>query len=64
MVNATYKAFGEDNFMWASHGASIWPKSREVVASIFADVPSEVNQKIIYDNAANRHNWSPEKRGE
>lgn len=67
MVSGTYKIFGEDNFMWASdfpHGASTWPRSREVVDNIFADVPAQVEQKIVHDNAAKLYNWPPGKRDE
>ncbi|MGO9058086.1 MAG: amidohydrolase family protein [Candidatus Binataceae bacterium] len=51
----TYKFFGEDRYMWASdfpHSDCTWPHSREVVERDFADVPAEVKQKIVYDNAA------------
>ena len=45
--------FGEDNFMWASdypHSACTWPKSLEVIADIFSDVPEDIKNKIISYN--------------
>jgi predicted TIM-barrel fold metal-dependent hydrolase len=44
-----------DNYMWASdypHGGSTWPRSREAIESQFKGVPQEVEQKIVWDNAA------------
>jgi predicted TIM-barrel fold metal-dependent hydrolase len=44
-----------DNYMWASdypHGGSTWPRSREVVETQFAGVAPEIQQKLIWDNAA------------
>jgi len=45
--------FGEDNYMWASdypHSATTWPKSRDVIADIFSDVPEPIKNKIISHN--------------
>jgi predicted TIM-barrel fold metal-dependent hydrolase len=47
--------FGEDNFMWASdfpHTDSTWPNSLQVIERDFAEVPENVKQKIICQNAA------------
>lgn len=52
---ATYKFFGEDNYMWASdfpHTDSTWPNSRTVIERDFAGVPEPVAEKIVYSNAA------------
>jgi predicted TIM-barrel fold metal-dependent hydrolase len=51
---AAYKFFGADNYMWASdfpHSDSTWPHSLEVIAKDFAEVPQDVTQKIVFDNA-------------
>ncbi len=45
--------FGEDNYLWASdypHSATTWPKSRQVIADIFSDVPEPIKNKIISHN--------------
>ena len=50
-----FRFFGEDNFMWASdfpHTDSTWPHSLKVIERDFEQVPAEVKQKIIRDNAA------------
>jgi predicted TIM-barrel fold metal-dependent hydrolase len=47
--------FGHDTYMWGNdfpHGDSTWPHSREVLGKNLADVPAEVAQKILHDNAA------------
>src|SRR6266571_558406 len=52
---ATYKMFGEHNYMWASdfpHADSTWPNSRKVIEKDFAGVPADVTNKIIFENAA------------
>jgi predicted TIM-barrel fold metal-dependent hydrolase len=52
---ATYRLFGEGNYMWGSdfpHTDSTWPRSREVIAKDFAGVPEEITRKIVFDNAA------------
>ncbi len=51
---ATYKIFGENNYMWASdfpHTDSTWPESRQWIAKDFNGVPDEVTKKIVFDNA-------------
>ena len=51
---ATYKFYGEDQYMWASdfpHGDCTWPNSRKVIEQDFAGVPDNVTAKIVYDNA-------------
>jgi predicted TIM-barrel fold metal-dependent hydrolase len=51
---ATYKIFGENNYMWASdfpHTDSTWPESRQWIAKDFAGVPEDVTRKIVFDNA-------------
>jgi len=51
---ATYKIFGENNYMWASdfpHTDSTWPESRQWIAKDFAGVPEEVTRKIVFENA-------------
>jgi predicted TIM-barrel fold metal-dependent hydrolase len=52
---ATYKFFGEDNYMWASdfpHTDSTWPNSLKIIERDFAEVPDPVVSKIVYENAA------------
>jgi predicted TIM-barrel fold metal-dependent hydrolase len=49
------KLFGEDNYLWGSdfpHTDSTWPKSRETIEHVFAGVPQEIADKILYRNAA------------
>jgi predicted TIM-barrel fold metal-dependent hydrolase len=51
---ATWRYFGEDNYMWASdfpHADSTFPHSRKVIAGNFAEVPEQVTRKIVYQNA-------------
>ena len=51
---ATYKIFGEDNYMWASdfpHTDSTWPESREWIKKDFDGVPDDVTRKIVFENA-------------
>jgi len=51
---ATYKMFGEHNYMWASdfpHADSTWPNSHKVIEKDFAGVPADVTNKIIFENA-------------
>jgi len=51
---ATYKIFGENNYMWASdfpHTDSTWPESRNWIAKDFAGVPEDVTRKIVFENA-------------
>ena len=52
---ATWKFFGEDNYMWASdfpHTDSTWPNSLKVIEQDFAGVPEQVANKIVNENAA------------
>jgi predicted TIM-barrel fold metal-dependent hydrolase len=51
---ATWKFFGEDNYMWASdfpHADSTFPNSLKTIDENFAGVPSEVTRKIVFENA-------------
>ena len=44
---ATYKIFGEDNYMWASdfpHTDSTWPESRQWIKKDFDGVPEDVTR--------------------
>jgi predicted TIM-barrel fold metal-dependent hydrolase len=52
---ATFKFFGESNYMWGSdfpHSDSTWPRSRAVIKADFDGVPDEVTRKMVFDNAA------------
>ena len=52
---ATYRFFGQSNYMWASdfpHTDSTWPNSRKVIEKDFAGVPEDVTRKIVFENAA------------
>ena len=45
---------GVDNIMWSSdypHPVSSWPRSREIVNSMFDGVPAEDREKIVSGNA-------------
>lgn len=51
---ATWKFFGEDNYMWASdfpHADSTFPNSLKVIDENFAGVPAGVTRKMVFDNA-------------
>ena len=51
---ATWKFFGEDNYMWASdfpHADSTFPNSLKTIAQNFDGVPEEVTRKIVLENA-------------
>jgi uncharacterized protein len=51
---ATWKFFGEDNYMWASdfpHADSTFPNSVKTIGENFSGVPAEVRQKIVFSNA-------------
>ena len=51
---ATWKFFGEDNYMWASdfpHADSTFPNSLKTIGENFAGVPPEVTRKIVFENA-------------
>ena len=46
--------FGADRFMWASdfpHADSTFPNSVKTIGENFEGVPTEVRQKIVFDNA-------------
>jgi uncharacterized protein len=51
---ATWKFFGESNYMWASdfpHADSTFPNSLKVIDENFAGVPAEVTRRIVFANA-------------
>jgi predicted TIM-barrel fold metal-dependent hydrolase len=51
---ATWKFFGEDNYMWASdfpHADSTFPNSVKTIGENFAGTPEEVTGKIVFGNA-------------
>ncbi len=51
---ATWKFFGEENYMWASdfpHADSTFPNSVKTIGEHFAGVPTQVREKIVFGNA-------------
>jgi predicted TIM-barrel fold metal-dependent hydrolase len=51
---ATWRFFGEDNYMWASdfpHADSTFPNSVKTIGENFSGVPADVRQKIVFSNA-------------
>jgi uncharacterized protein len=57
--SATWKFFGERNYMWASdfpHSDSTFPNSLKVIEQNFAEVPANVTQKIVFENANRLYN--------
>ncbi|MAG31758.1 MAG: amidohydrolase [Deltaproteobacteria bacterium] len=47
--------YGPDNTMWSSdypHTAATFPRSQEIVADLFRDLPAEQRRKIVHDTAA------------
>lgn len=51
---------GVDNMMWGSdypHSESTFPKSREILDRILADVPQHEKAKIVGDNTARLYNF-------
>lgn len=51
---ATWKFFGEENYMWASdfpHADSTFPNSAKTIGENFAGVPENVREKIVFGNA-------------
>jgi predicted TIM-barrel fold metal-dependent hydrolase len=51
---ATLRFFGGERYMWASdfpHADSTFPHSREVVEELFAGVPEDAADKILFENA-------------
>ena len=51
---ATWKFFGEHNYMWASdfpHADSTFPNSLKVIDENFAGVPVDVTRNIVFENA-------------
>ncbi|HKA54115.1 MAG TPA: amidohydrolase family protein, partial [Candidatus Binatia bacterium] len=56
---ATWKFFGESNYMWASdfpHADSTFPHSLKTIGENFAGVPAEVTEKIVFANANRLYN--------
>jgi len=56
---ATWKFFGEDNYMWASdfpHADSTFPNSLKTIEDNFAGVPADVREKIVFSNATRLYN--------
>ena len=48
---ATWKFFGEENYMWASdfpHADSTFPNSVKTIGENFAGVPAEVRERKSY----------------
>jgi len=55
-------AVGREGLLWASdypHTDSTWPRSREVIARDFADVPAAELRSIVCDNAARLYGLEP-----
>jgi uncharacterized protein len=51
---ATWKFFGEQNYMWASdfpHADSTFPNSLKVIEDNFAGTPEDITGKIVFENA-------------
>jgi hypothetical protein len=47
--------YGPDNIMWSSdypHTAATFPRSQEIVAKRFGQLPEEQRRKIVHDTAA------------
>lgn len=56
---ATWKFFGEQNYMWASdfpHADSTFPNSLKTIGENFAGVPESVTRQIVFDNANRLYN--------
>lgn len=56
---ATWKFFGERNYMWASdfpHADSTFPKSLQVIDENFAGVPDAITRNIVFENANRLYN--------
>ena len=56
---ATWKFFGEHNYMWASdfpHADSTFPNSLKTIGENFAGVPESVTRQIVFDNANRLYN--------
>jgi len=56
---ATWKFFGEKNYMWASdfpHADSTFPNSLKTIDENFAGVPEEVTRQIVFGNANRLYN--------
>ena len=56
---ATWKFFGESNYMWASdfpHADSTFPNSLQVIGENFAGVPADVTRNIVFENANRLYN--------
>jgi predicted TIM-barrel fold metal-dependent hydrolase len=51
---ATYDRVGRETYMWGSdfpHTDSTWPNSRKVIERNFEEIPDEVAEEILFDNA-------------
>jgi uncharacterized protein len=56
---ATWKFFGEHNYMWASdfpHADSTFPNSLKTIGENFGGVPESVTRQIVFDNANRLYN--------
>jgi predicted TIM-barrel fold metal-dependent hydrolase len=56
---ATWKFFGENNYMWASdfpHADSTFPHSLKVIDENFSGVPANITRNIVFDNANRLYN--------
>jgi predicted TIM-barrel fold metal-dependent hydrolase len=57
---ATRDLAGVDNLMWSSdypHHESTWPDSRQVIKSLFDDVPAAERRRILAENAATLYHF-------
>jgi predicted TIM-barrel fold metal-dependent hydrolase len=53
-VPFTREIFGAENILWSSdypHTDSPWPRSRDLIAQAFKDLPAQDVQKIVGGNA-------------
>lgn len=60
---ATWKLFGEHNYMWASdfpHSDSTFPESHAWIDKNFDGVPDAVRRRIVYANAVELYRMDPE----
>ena len=54
-VKFTREIFGAENILWSSdypHTDSPWPRSRDIIAQAFKDIPGADVEKIVGGNAA------------
>ena len=50
---------GVDNLLWGNdypHHDSIWPNSRKILDEIFADVPDDEQEKMVWSNVIDLYN--------